>query len=434
MPPVTRVQQPTAWNAEQLALQCAQQAGALWLPAKSTGWGAWSGSFSMQPPEIFRLDRMASETESAVNAFLAQLEQIAYQQLTTGRHGLFLAGYLSYDFGRIGLGIPSRHAPGTRCPLAWVGLYDWRVGPDGLEFAPGVTDARRRDVQALLSAAPTAPPSFACSAFAGADRTEYQHAFERLQAYIAAGDCYQANLSVALEATFHGNPMTGWQRATAHGTPPYAAYLCCGENSLLSFSPEEFLTISDRSVRTRPIKGTRPRHPDPVSDAELRDALQHSEKDRAENLMIVDLLRNDLGRYCETGSVEAPRLFEIESFPAVHHLVSTVHGTLRPDVTPLELLVGCLPGGSITGAPKRRAMEIIDELESARRHTYCGTQFVLDADGNLASSILIRSVLLENGRALCRGGGGIVADSACAAEYREAHDKIAGILAEMQRA
>ncbi len=425
-----------ARSAAQLASQCALEPGALWLPGEATGWGRYAGSFSMDPVQTLQFDEAPGASREDAQNFIDRLQAAATGMTGRTAPGLFLAGYLSYDFGRRHLGVRSRHPAASVAPLAWAGVYDWRQHGSDLEFAGQVSTMRRNGIHRKLqeAGARTDRPAFRCGPFSAVDRAAYREAFRRLQSYIVAGDCYQANLSVETRAPADGNPMTGWLRAVAGGTPPYAAYLHTGTASLLSFSPEEFVSVQGRAVRTRPIKGTRPRHDDPQQDRHLRAELAASEKDRAENLMIVDLLRNDLGRYCETGSVRVPDLFAVESFPAVHHLVSTVTGRLRDDVTPLQLLAGCLPGGSITGAPKRRAMEIIDELETGARHTYCGTQFVLGADGGLASSILIRSVLVERGTASCRGGGGIVADSDCDAEFREAHDKIDGILRGLQDA
>jgi len=171
---------------------------------------------------------------------------------------------------------------------------------------------------------------------------------------------------------------------------------------------------------------------DMTLDAQLKYDLQHSDKDRAENLMIVDLLRNDLGRTCEIGSVRVDKLFDIESFSAVHHMVSTITGTLKPDLDVLDLLVGAFPGGSITGAPKRRAMEVIEELEPNGRGLYCGSLLYVDVCGRMDSSILIRSLVAQQGMISCSGGGGVVADSTCDAEYQEIQDKIGNLLKSLQ--
>jgi para-aminobenzoate synthetase component 1 len=197
---------------------------------------------------------------------------------------------------------------------------------------------------------------------------------------------------------------------------------------VLCNSPERFLRVRGDRVESRPIKGTRPRAPDPRRDAELAEALARSPKDRAENLMIVDLLRNDLGRSCATGSIAVPQLFALESFAAVHHLVSTVSGRLAPGKDALALLRGCFPGGSITGAPKLRAMEIIEELEPVRRGVYCGAIGYLGNDVGMDLNIAIRTLTYAGGVLTVRGGGGIVADSDGAQEFQEIQDKLAVLL------
>jgi len=196
---------------------------------------------------------------------------------------------------------------------------------------------------------------------------------------------------------------------------------------VLSASPERFLQVQEGEVVTRPIKGTCPRAADPQVDAALTEALRTSMKDRAENLMIVDLLRNDLGKSCATGSVMVPELFKVESFATVHHLVSTVMGRLAPGRDVLNLLAGCLPGGSITGAPKRRAMEIIEELEPHRREVYCGAIGYVGVDGRMDTNIAIRTLVHSHGEMRFWAGGGIVADSRLEEEFAETEHKAAGM-------
>jgi para-aminobenzoate synthetase component 1 len=214
---------------------------------------------------------------------------------------------------------------------------------------------------------------------------------------------------------------------------PFGAYISLPEGKILSCSPERFLQVRDRNVETRPIKGTRPRGDGPEQDRQLLEELRSSAKDRAENLMIVDLLRNDLGKSCEHGSVSVPRMFEVESFASVHHLVSTVTGRLAPGKDAISLLRGCFPGGSITGTPKLRAMEIIEELEPSRLRIYCGTIGYLGFDGNMDSNIVIRTLVHSNNNIFLSVGGGIVADSEEGAEYQETLDKGAAMLQMLQR-
>jgi para-aminobenzoate synthetase component 1 len=262
----------------------------------------------------------------------------------------------------------------------------------------------------------------------GMPREAYARGFDRIQRYIRDGDCYQVNFAQRFVARVSHDAWTLYQRMRQDNPAPYGALLEYPFGQVLSSSPEQFLGLRGGLVQTRPIKGTRPRGDSAGQDMALRAELLSSEKDRAENVMIVDLLRNDLGKVCRPGSIEVPGLFEIESFATVHHLVSTVTGRLREDSDALDLIAACFPGGSITGAPKQRAMQIIDELEPVRREVYCGSVFRLGFDGNLDSSIAIRTALLRGRELYYWAGGGIVADSDCQAEYQESLDKAAAFL------
>lgn len=242
---------------------------------------------------------------------------------------------------------------------------------------------------------------------------------ERAQRYIRAGDIYQVNLAHRLEADC---PYSGWElfeRLSAVSPAPFSAYLDGDEFQLASSSPELFLRLSGRHILTRPIKGTRPRAADPDRDAQLTYELQTSAKEMAELVMITDLLRNDLGRVCEYGSVQVPELVRLERYPQVQHLVSTVEGRLRAEVTHFAAFSACFPGGSITGAPKIRAMEIIDELEPVTRGPYCGAHGYLGFNRESQLSITIRTALRKQGRAFFHVGAGIVADSVPGLEYEE---------------
>jgi para-aminobenzoate synthetase component 1 len=261
------------------------------------------------------------------------------------------------------------------------------------------------------------------------ERGTYISAIEQIRAYLLAGDCYQTNLSQCLTATFAGDPLAIWQRLIGVMQPPFGGYLEWPGGALLSASPERFLSVHQGRVVTEPIKGSRPRSRDPAIDRELASELSRSRKDRAENLMIVDLLRNDLGKVCRPGSIGVDEFCRLRSFSNVHHLVSRISGTLRAGVRPLDALLACFPGGSITGAPKRRAMEIIQELEPVPRGFYCGSLFWQDAHGNFDSNILIRTLQARtDGTLLCHGGGGIVADSDPDDEYEESLFKIRALM------
>ncbi|OGT93314.1 MAG: aminodeoxychorismate synthase, component I, partial [Gammaproteobacteria bacterium RIFOXYA12_FULL_61_12] len=255
------------------------------------------------------------------------------------------------------------------------------------------------------------------------DRTGYGAAFKTIQGYIRDGHCYQINLARHFRADAEGDPWAGYRRLRGLSPAPYGAFFRMPQGCLLSASPERFLTLKDGRVTTSPIKGTRPRHADPVRDAALAEELRHSAKDRAENLMIVDLLRNDLGRSCRLGSIRVDELFRVDSYATVHHLVSDISGNLGAGEDALSLMRNSFPGGSITGAPKLRAMAIIEELEPARRGPYCGSLAYIGFDGAMDSNILIRTLTHREGRIGFWAGGGIVADSTEQAEFEETEQK-----------
>jgi para-aminobenzoate synthetase component I len=251
----------------------------------------------------------------------------------------------------------------------------------------------------------------------------YAAAIARIKSYIASGDVYQVNLTQRFSTPLPCAPYDLYLCLRERSPAPFAAYLSFGPVQLISSSPERFLTLRDRRVETRPIKGTRPRSPNPTTDAALAAELLSSEKDRAELLMIVDLERNDLGRVCDYGTVRVDKLWQLESHPTVHHLVSTVSGQLRSGLDIIDCVRATFPGGSITGAPKIRSMEIIDELEPHRRHIYTGAIGYIGFDGNADLNIAIRTITCVNNHAYYHVGGGIVWDSDPAAEYQETLDK-----------
>jgi para-aminobenzoate synthetase component 1 len=260
-------------------------------------------------------------------------------------------------------------------------------------------------------------------------REGYLEAVARVREYIFAGDIFQANLSQRFEAPLDGSAWSFYRRLRARNAAPFAAYMDCPEAVIVSASPERFLRVdANGHVETRPIKGTRPRGVGPEHDAALGQALAESAKDRAENLMIVDLMRNDLSRVCAPGSVRVSELFSLERYATVHHLVSTVVGELELGRDALHLLRAAFPGGSITGAPKLRAMEIIAELEPSRRGVYCGSIGYWSLTGDLDTNIAIRTAIVQGDRVYFSAGGGIVADSDPAQEYDETLDKARGLI------
>jgi para-aminobenzoate synthetase component 1 len=264
-------------------------------------------------------------------------------------------------------------------------------------------------------------------------RAAFLAAVERAQAYIRAGDIYQVNLAQRLTAPATCGAWDFFQRLGAVSPSPFSAYVDCGEFQLASSSPEMFLRLSGSHILTRPIKGTRPRSSDPTRDAQLTYELQTSAKEMAELVMITDLLRNDLGRVCEYGSVQVPELVRLERYPQVQHLVSTVEGRLRSEVSHFAAFAKCFPGGSITGAPKIRAMEIIDELEPVTRGPYTGCLGYLGFNRESQLSIIIRTAVRKGDAVHFHVGAGIVADSVAEAEYEETLAKAGGFVAALNR-
>ncbi|WP_286979002.1 aminodeoxychorismate synthase component I [Pseudomonas sp.] len=387
-------------------------------------------------------DESAADFNQRLREGLARLQACDYPTSFELPFSGGLMGYFGYDFGqRI-----EPQQPKSRDDLglqdACLGLYDWALITDHqaltsqLVFHLSVDEQQRKKLIALFeNMRESGPQNFKLAGDFRANirSTDYKQAFERIQSYISAGDCYQVNYAQRFQAEYEGDPWGAYQALREVCPTPFSGYLGLGENNaILSLSPERFMHVSRGHVETRPIKGTRPRGHTPEQDKAQADELLNSRKDRAENLMIVDLLRNDLGRSCRIGSVRVPELFALESYPNVHHLVSAVTGELAADKDALDLFAGSFPGGSITGAPKIRAMQIIDELEPTRRALYCGSLMYLDIRGEMDSSIAIRSLLARDGVISCWGGGGIVADSQWQAEYQESITKVNVLLSTLQ--
>ncbi|MEL6710362.1 MAG: aminodeoxychorismate synthase component I [Pseudomonadota bacterium] len=348
-------------------------------------------------------------------------------------------GYLSYELGRVWLGRPvrslARLAPDLRA-----GLYDWAIVVDHQQrtavlAGAGQTAQTRRAwdalcVQVMPEEQPVSSvPYTATLTDAGLSADTYARLFDRVQYYLHQGHTYQINLTHRFVARTMEPPWSLYRRLRQLSPAPYGAYLAYPDMVICSNSPEQFISQQGGQVLTRPIKGTRPRQADPVADVRLRTELCASLKDRAENSMIVDLLRNDFARVCRPGSVQVTQLCELHSYATVHHLVSTVVGQLQTGKDALDLLQSCFPGGSVTGAPKKRAVEIIDELEPVSREVYCGSIFRLSLDGNLDSNLCIRTLLHKDHQLYYWAGGGVVTDSECAAEYQESLDKAAAFFA-----
>jgi para-aminobenzoate synthetase component 1 len=265
-------------------------------------------------------------------------------------------------------------------------------------------------------------------------KAAYTEKFDTVKQYLLAGDCYQINLAQRYKARFTGNSWSAYQTLEEANQAPFSSYIQLEDSAILSISPERFLQVKGDAIETKPIKGTRPRSDNPEHDLESAQNLASTEKDQAENLMIVDLLRNDIGRVAKPGTVSVPSLFDVESFPAVHHLVSTVNAQLDTGYTVTDLLRACFPGGSITGAPKVRAMEIIEELEPHRRSVYCGSIGYISRCGQMDTNIAIRTLVAYNSELYAWAGGGLVADSNADSEYQETLDKLSKILPVLRNA
>ncbi|MCK7548559.1 aminodeoxychorismate synthase component I [Marinobacter koreensis] len=348
-------------------------------------------------------------------------------------------GFISYEYGHIKEKRLQKGAQTPPLPLFSAGLYLWsanfdRVSGDYLLWIhPECPRKIRETLGNWLENEPEREQMFwrMRKGFSPAQTpNQFRASVRRIKNYIEAGDCYQANLSQEFTGTYSGNPWAAFQALSRANPTPYSAFIRADNFSVVSLSPERFLEIDRSIVKTSPIKGTRPRGDTPEGDAALAQELQASEKDRAENLMIVDLLRNDLGLNARTGSVRVDELFALESYRNVHHLVSHIQAELADGVSPLKALFDAFPGGSITGAPKVRAMEIIRELEPHWRGPYCGSVFYYGLDGRLDSSIAIRTLLCDEstGTIRCWGGGGIVADSDPEAEYQETLAKVGPLM------
>ena len=408
---------------------------------------------------------VAGDALTAARAALAPATTEAVPDLPPFQGGA--AGYIGYDWGATLERLPRARYDDLAIPDVILGLYDWVLAWDHCERAAWIistglpatganveraaqerlaavrsrlaeTPSRRRGTDPTPAGArPPAAPSYPVLGVEGAEeiglRSTFTHrgyltAVARVREYILAGDIFQANLSQRFEVDLAEAPLDLYRRLRRTNPAAFGAYFDVGEFQILSVSPERFLRLSGRNVETRPIKGTRPRGLGPMHDALLGRVLAESDKDRAENVMIVDLLRNDLSRVCRPGTVRVPELFALEQHPTVHHLVSTVVGELEPNADAVDLLRATFPGGSITGAPKVRAMEIIAELEPTRRGVYCGSLGYLGASGVMDTSIAIRTAIVRNGVVYFQAGGGIVADSDPEAEYRETLDKARGII------
>lgn len=344
-------------------------------------------------------------------------------------------GYFSYDLARCLETLPKRDEHDIELFDMAVGIYDWALIADHklqklMLIEPKNAERFNWLTQQLARCKNQSQEDFLRTSDWQSNMTleQYGEKFAQVQSYLLAGDCYQINLAQRFKARYQGSEWQAYQNLSKQNGAPFSGFLRLDDGAILSLSPERFLQLQDKEIETKPIKGTFARHKDPKRDEQNKLALLHNEKDRSENLMIVDLLRNDIGKVAQTGSVAVPVLFNVETFPAVHHLVSKIVGKLSLEKSPTDLLRACFPGGSITGAPKVRAMQIIEQLEPNRRHIYCGSLAYLSRCGTMDSNIAIRTLLCHKEHIYAWAGGGLVADSQMNAEYQETLDKLSKIL------
>ncbi|MEX9946970.1 aminodeoxychorismate synthase component 1 [Providencia alcalifaciens] len=344
-------------------------------------------------------------------------------------------GIWSYDLGRRIEKLPELATTELQFPDMAVGIYLWALIVDHHEQR--VTLFSHQDVEQRLTwlqaqkASRKGTFSLTSSWHANMSEAQYHENIARIHQYLREGDCYQINLAQRFKAKYKGNEWDAFLTLNESNRAPFSSFIRLPDNAVISVSPERFILLEKGEIQTRPIKGTLPRLDSPEEDQLQAEKLANSPKDRAENLMIVDLLRNDIGRVAKPGTVRVPELFKVEQFPAVHHLVSTITATLDSQYQATDLLRACFPGGSITGAPKIRAMQIIEELEPNRRHGYCGAIGYISFCGNMDTNITIRTLITDKKQIYCWAGGGIVADSQADKEYQETFDKLRLILPKL---
>ena len=361
-----------------------------------------------------------------VKEYLATFKPLAHNLPFS--HGAL--GYFGYDIGRELEHLENRLDNDIQLPDAFIGFYDWSIIVDHQAQKTYLVNRKqlpeyKKIKQRLFEFTKPFKPNIS--------KQSYQSHFNRLIDHIAWGDIYEVNYTQRFSAEFHGDPYQLYKKLRLQAATPFAAFINHPKGAILSFSPERFVEVRNQVATTQPIKGTIARQADPEQDQQAQQELKASEKDQAENLMIVDLMRNDFGKVCSPGSIEAPKLFELQSFPNVHHLVSTITGHLPEETHALDLLRACFPGGSITGAPKIAAMEKIEQHEAQRRSVYCGSIGYWDANGDMDCNIAIRTLICDGNRIHAYSGGALVMDSECELEHAESLAKINNLLGEIPR-
>lgn len=443
----------------------AESHGALWLDSSDQQHHAARYSFiAIAPYQIYQAD--SGQAETTLDAIAADLKahETLWDDLPDAVSALVppfrggAAGYFGYDMASAAaLNLSPSSTQADADPLALpalhIGFYDTVIGFDHLAKKcfiiatglPETTPALRADrankalakwrqmLVGLPAAAlpdPLPAPALAAPLHSNFTAEGYQQGVQKIIDHILSGDIFQANLAQSFEARLNASDsgFAYYQRLRRLSPAPFSSYSRFDGWAMASASPERFLLAQNGQIETRPIKGTEPRGETARQDAEIAARLLNSEKDRAENIMIVDLLRNDLAKSCQDGSINVPQLCGLESFANVHHLVSTVRGTLAEDKTPLDALRVSFPGGSITGAPKMRAMQIIDDIEPSKRGPGYGSIGYIGFDGSMDSNIIIRTAFIRNDRLRFHVGGGIVADSQPAREYQETLNKARGLM------
>jgi para-aminobenzoate synthetase component I len=363
--------------------------------------------FVLLQDDVAGVRRVFANPVKIITAFTADELELALQEIEDAkRAGKWLAGYFSYEAG---YGLEEKLTPflakHSSFPLVLMGVFD---DADICSFTPA-----QRAIPAPAAPLKNAKPRWT--------REQYKVRFDRLAKHIAYGDCYQANLTFPIEAIWEGDPITLFHTLTERQPVRHGAIVNLQGPMILSRSPELFFAINaDGWIETRPMKGTAKRGKTPEEDDAIRDGLAHDAKNQAENRMIVDLLRNDISRISEVGTLDVPELFKVETYPTLHQMVSRIHAKLLPNLTVRDIFAALFPCGSITGAPKIRAMEFLNDLEEVPRDIYCGSIGWIAPDGQMSFNVAIRTVTLHpKGRAIFNVGGGIIFDSEANSEYDE---------------
>lgn len=400
---------------------------------------AWSPRYTIEADlenvRVYQNGLLLEENQNdpldVIQQYLTKADLVETDQVFSGG----AIGYWDYELGGRFESLPEPRNNDISLPNMYVGIYDTVITVDHktkeIHFISQAANAESiyDELLTLTTNLPALTPFKLKGDWqSNMSKQEYSEKFFQVQEYLLSGDCYQINLAQRFSTGYQGDEWLAYSKLTEVNSAPFSSFIRLPQGAVLSLSPERFLQVNGSNIETKPIKGTRPRSSDPAIDKSSADELRVAQKDRAENLMIVDLLRNDLSKVAEPGSVDVPNLFDIESFPAVHHLVSTVTAKIRAPYSSLDLLRGAFPGGSITGAPKIRAMEIIHELEPDPRSVYCGAIGYIKPNGDMDTNITIRTLVCDQQNIYCWAGGGLVADSQCDDEYQETLDKVNKIL------